>query len=170
MARTIYGAELFQSPKNEVNANYVALGKNSEVFANYDIVSISGATGAETLGVAAATSVVVGVIVKGATMTSTNQTVAKVVPGYITAEEGNLFLMGTNSDLTDTLTDYGKYYKLSGATGAQVVDVSSGVQTTTNRVVQVIKVDPFNEGGTGSGSGLRQVIIRFVKTPVLNPR
>lgn len=170
MAQTLYGARLFQSPKNEVNANYVAYGANSEVFADYDIVSISGAVGSETLGVAAATSVVVGVIIKGATMTSTNTTVAKVVPGYITAEEGNLFLMGTNSDLTNTLTDYGKYYKLTGATGAQQVDVASGVQTTTNRVVQIVIVDPLKEGGSGAGSGLRQVIVRFVKTPLTNPR
>lgn len=170
MPQTFYGARLFESPKNEVNAEYPALGANSEAFTQYDIVSVSGAVGSNTLGVAAATSVVVGVAFKTVTMTSTNTTVAKVFPGVLVVDEFNKFFMSTNSDLTNTLTDYGKFYKLAGATGAQLVDVTGGVQTTTNRVVQIIEVDPYNVGGTGAGSGLRQVVVRFVKTAVANPR
>ena len=100
-------------------------------------------------------------------MASDNETVAKVTPGYIPAE-GTVFLMGSNGDFTGNATDAGAYYKLAGATGAVQVDQSSGVQTTTSRIVEIVKVDPRGIGGTGAGSGLREVLVRFVKTPVLN--
>lgn len=170
MASTLYGARLFESPKDETNAEYPALGANSEAFTQYDIVSVSGQATNKTLGVAQATSTVVGIAFKTQTMTSTNVTVAKVVPGVLVVDEFNKFLMYTNSDLTSTLVDYAKFYKITGATGAQLVDTNSGVQTTTSRVVQIIEVDPYNVGGTGAGSGLRQVVVRFVKTEVANPR
>lgn len=164
----LYGATVFRTSNNPINNEFDAIGKNSEVFAQGDIVGISGAASAKTLGVAAATSTIVGVVNRTVTMSSTNQTVAKVAPGYIPAYPDTLFLMGSNGDFTSTLADAGTYYKLTGATGAQQVDQSSGVQTTTSKIVEIVQVDPFNLGGSGSGSGLRQVVVRFVKTPFLN--
>ena len=101
-------------------------------------------------------------------MSSTNQTVAKVYPGFIPAGDDTLFFMGTNADLTGNATNGGTFYGLSGATGAVVVDVTSGVTTTTSRQVEIIKVDPRNIGGTGAGSGLRECLVKFVKTPSIN--
>lgn len=163
MARTIYGAELFKSPALETNFVQNLIGKNSEVFAFGDLVEYVASHGLEVI--ASATPSVLGVSAKTQTMTSSNETVAKVKPAYIPIDQDMEFLMGTNSDL-DALTSPGVYYKLTGATGAIQVDVTSGAQTTTNRVVVCTGVDPLNEGGTGSGSGLRQGLFKFVK--VLN--
>ena len=71
--------------------------------------------------------------------------------------------MGTNSDLTDDATDYGTYYRLTGATGAVKVDVSTGVVTNNERQVMIVKVDPRGIGGTGASSGLRECLVKFVK-------
>lgn len=147
----------------EVDARYDIIGNNSEVFTAGDVVTTSGGD----LVVASATSVVFGAVIKTATMTSDNETVAKVCPAVI-PPENTVFLMGTNADLSGNDTDVGTYYKLTGATGAQQVDVTSGVTTTTSRIVEIVKVDPRNIGGTGSGSGLRECLVRFVKTPILN--
>lgn len=162
MARTIYGAELWSSPRSEVNYNNDILGKNSEVIASGDPLKFASGL----LAVAGTTDSIAGIAAKTATMTSTNQTVAKVAPLYIPVGEETIFLMGTNSDLTGNATDVGTYYKLTtGTSGAVQVDVTSGVQTTTNRVVMIKQVDPNNEGGTGSGSGLRQCLVIFVRKP-----
>ncbi len=160
---TLYGAKVFQELNNESNARYDIIGNNSEVFTSGDVVSTSGGD----LIVAGATDVVFGVTTKTQTLASDNETVAKVCPPVIPAE-GTVFLMGSNGDFAGNATDVGTYYKLTGATGAQQVDQASGVQTTTSRVVEIVKVDPRNIGGTGAGSGLREVLVRFVKTPVLN--
>lgn len=159
----LFGAQVYQELGNPSNARYDIIGNNSEVFTANDIVSTSG----NDLIVAGATDVIFGVTLKTATMTSDNETVAKVCPSVVPAEN-TVFLMGTNSDLTGNATDDGNYYKLTGTTGAQQVDVASGVTTTTSRIVEIVKVDPRNIGGTGAGSGLREVLVRFVKTPVLN--
>ena len=159
---TLYGARLWQSDGGEPELRYDALGKNSEVFTQGDIVGL--ATG-ELL---VQTSAVVGVVVKTATMTSTNTTVAKVYPGFIPVYDDQLWLMSTDSDLTDNHTDGGTYYGITGATGAQLVAVSQGARTTTNRTLEIVKVDPYNEGGTGAGSGLRKVLVRILKTPYTN--
>jgi hypothetical protein len=76
--------------------------------------------------------------------------------------------MGCNSDLTDNHTDAGTYYNITGGTGAQQIDVSGGVTTTTSRAVEIVKVDPYDEGGSGSGSGLRKALVRILKTPYSN--
>lgn len=162
MGQTLYGARLWQTEDNGANLRYDILGKNSEVFAANDIVGTSG----NDLYVG--TDPVVGVVVKAQTMASTNVTVAKVYPGYIVADPNTPFLMGTNSDLTSNATDFGTYYGVTGATGAQQVDVTTGARTTTARTVMIVKVDPYNEGGTGAGSGVRKVLVRFVNTPHLN--
>lgn len=159
----LYGAVVYQELGNASNARYDIIGNNSEVFTANDIVTTSGGD----LVVASATSVVFGVTLKTQTMASDNETVAKVYPPVVPAEN-TVFLMGTNSDLTGNDTDVGTYYKITGTTGAQQVDVASGVTTTTSRIVEIVKVDPRNIGGTGAGSGLRECLVRFVKTPVLN--
>jgi hypothetical protein len=110
----------------------------------------------------------VGVVVKTQTMTSTNTTVAKVYPSFIPIYDDQLWLMGTDSDLTGDSTNGGTYYGLTGATGAQQVYVSNGVSTTTLRAVEIVKVDPFNKGGSGAGSGLRECLVRILKTPYTN--
>lgn len=165
MAQILYGAQIYNSGNFETDLRYDAFGKNSEVITFGDPLTIASGV----LAVAGTTNTVVGIAAKTQTMTSTNQTVAKVVPGYIPVTGETLFLMGTNADLTGNGTDGGTYYKLSTGTTALVqVDVTSGVQTTSSRVVEIVEVDPFGIGGTGSGSGLRQVVVRFVKTPYSN--
>jgi hypothetical protein len=91
------------------------------------------------------------------------ETVAKVKPVCLVPDQGYEFLMGCNADLTP-LTSVGAYYKLTTGTTATVqVDVTSGVQTTTNRVVECTAVDPRGIGGTGAASGLREGKFRIVK-------
>lgn len=161
-AATPTGAQLFQENRNESDIRYDTIGKNSEVIAVNDILCIS--SGVLKVG----TIAIVGVAVKGQTLTSSNQTVAKVYPGYIPVDNNTIFLMGTNSDLTGNATNGGTFYKVTGATGAQLVDVTAGTVTGSDRTVEIVKVDPFNEGGTGAGSGLRKVLVRFVNTPYTN--
>lgn len=158
------GASVYTENGNASNIEYDAIGKNSEVITRGDPLTISSGV----LAVASTTSVIAGVAVKTATMASDNQTVAKVTPGYIRALPETTFLMGSNGDFTGNATDAGTYYKLTGATGAVQVDQVSGVQTTTSRIVEIVQVDPRGIGGTGANSGLREVLVRFVKTPVLN--
>lgn len=158
---TIFGASVYQENGNPSIQRYDTLGKDSEVIAVGDVLAIN--TG--VLKVAANTDVIVGVATKKATMAATNDA---TYPPYIPVSEQTIFLMGTNSDLTDNETDGGTYYRLSGATGAVTVDVTGGVMTTTGRQVEIVKVDPLSIGGTGSGNGLRNVLVRFVKTPYTN--
>ncbi len=156
----LYGAKPIQNPTLGVNYDYSVIGKNSEVFASYDVVEIDSSHGLKVI--ASATPSVFGVVAKTATMTSDNETVAKVKPAVEPIDQDTEFLMGTNADLS-ALTSPGTYYKLTGATGAIQVDVTSGAQTTTNRVVICTQVDPRGIGGTGSGSGLREGQFKFVK-------
>jgi hypothetical protein len=160
----LYGASLFRSDDAEQRFAYDAIGKNSEVFAIGDPVTIASGV----LKVCGATDAPAGISVKAQTMASTNQTVAKVAPGYIPIELNDLYIMGSNGDFAGNATDPGTFYKLTGTTGAVLVDQASGVQTTTSRVVEIVQVDPFNIGGSGSGSGVRQVVVRFVRTTTLN--
>lgn len=162
MAAILYGARLWNTGGNSANYRGDVLGKNSEVFASGDLVQLT--SGLLNVG----TVTCVGVVAKTATMTSTNQTVAKVSPLIIPVTEDTIFLMGTNSDLTGNATDAGTYYPVTGATGAQQVNVSAGVVTGAARTVEIVKVDPENIGGTGSGSGLRRCLVRIVKTPYTN--
>lgn len=160
MAQTIYGAQLKSTPSGSVNYDSSIIGKNSEVIALGDILTVDISDG---LKVAGATDSVIGVANKIVTMASNNETVAKVKPSYTVIDQDYEFLMGTNADLS-ALTSVGAYYKLvAGGTGAQQVDVTAGAQTTTNRVVMCTGVDPAQAGGTGAGSGLRQGLFKFVK-------
>lgn len=159
MTRILYGAQLFTSPVNGNNYDGGrVIGKNSEVFNSGDPVTIT----AGFLLVAGTTDPIYGIVVADGTMTSDNQTVAKVKPYVQVPDLSYEFLMGTNADLA--ATSVGTYYKLTAATtGAVQVDVTSGAMTGTARVVECTKVDPNNEGGTGAGSGLRQGLFRIVK-------
>lgn len=159
------GAKVYQENRNESDYRYDAIGKNSEVFTSGDPVTV--ASGLLKV-VAAATDAIVGVVAKTVTMASDNQTVAKVQPGYTPADEGSTFFMLTNADLTGNATNAGTFYGLTGATGAVLVDVTSGVTTTTSRQVEIVEVDPRNIGGTGAGSGLREVLVKFFRTPTRN--
>ncbi len=162
MAQIIYGATVAKEGQNGSNLSFDAFGKNSEVFASGDIVQLT--SGLLNVG----TVTMVGVVLKTQTMTGTNATVAKVTPGYVPITDTTIFLMGTNADLTGNGTDAGTYYPITGATGAQQVNVSGGVTAGLGRSVEIVEVDPFGIGGTGSGSGLRQVLVRLIKTPYTN--
>jgi hypothetical protein len=160
MAQTLYGAFVGKIPTNEQNLSYDVIGKNSEVFTYGDVVTVDAAHGAKVAG---ATDTVYGAYAGSTqTMSATNETVAFVKPAIVPIDQDMEFLMGTNADLS-VLTGPSTYFKLTGTTGVQQVDVTSGAQTTTSRVVMCTKVDPNGIGGTGSGSGLRQGLFKFVK-------
>ena len=161
MAQTIYGAQLFKSPGNPTNTDGGRIaGKNSEAFTANDVVTTnSRQTG---LKVAGATAPIYGVVLKTVTMASNNLSLAApVAPSCFIAETNTEWLMGTNADL-GTLTSLGQYYKLTGTTGVQQVDVASGTTATTSRIVLCTEVDPNQLGGSGAGSGLRQGLFKFV--------
>ncbi len=162
MAQILYGAQLVQSQNNEFNARYDVIGATSEVVATGDLLTVESGT---LEVVDAATETIAGVAL--APVTAAQDDGTKYVP-FIPADENYVFLMGTNSDLTGNSTDYGTFYGITGATGVQQVNVSGGVTTTTSRQVMIVKVDPFKIGGTGSGSGLRQCLVKFVRIPQFN--
>lgn len=149
----IYGASVMTSPTMETNYDSNAIGMNSAVFAVGDILTMDASNG---LKVAGATTSVIGVSATSATMSATNQTVGLVKPAYIPVDQDTEFLMGTNSALS-ALTSIGAYYKITGTTGAMQVDVASGVQTTSSRVVVCTGVDPQGIGDPTQG------LFKFVK-------
>lgn len=160
----ITGATVMKSGVLETNYYNDAIAKNSEVITSGDLLTVQSGL----LSVAGATQTIVGIAAKTQTYASDNQTVAKIAPLYIPVSERTLFLMGTNADLTGNATNAGTYYGITGATNAQVVDVTTGVTTGASRVVEIVEVDPNGKGGTGAGSGLRECTVRIVKTPYSN--
>lgn len=169
MGQVLYGLQLFRSKGNESDYQYDVIGKNSEAFTAGDPVTVDSSHG---LKVAGTNDSIVGVAAKTVTMASNNETVAKVMPGYTPISVDDVYLMGTNGDMaTNNLTAPGTYYELIAAsTGAMQIDqASAGAQTSAaNRVFEIVEVDPNSVGGSGSGSGLRQVLVRVVKTPYTN--
>ncbi len=159
---TLYGARLFQSPTSEFNVRYDVIGETSDAVAPGDILSMESGVLEVT---DAATEAITGVAI--ATVTAAQNDGTKYV-GYIPADENYVFLMGTNADLTDNKTNFGTFYGITGATGAQQVNVSGSVTTTTSRQVMIVKVDPRKIGGTGAGSGLRECLVKFVRIPEFN--
>lgn len=160
--QVLYGAQPWNPNDDELDLNYDSIGKNSEAFTNFDPVTYASGQ----LVVAGTTNAIAGIVAQTVTMTSTNAgtTGANFQPGYFPVSEDTVFLMGTNADLTGNATDVGTFYKLTAnTTGTLQVDVSSGAQTTTSRNVMIKAVDPQKIGGTGSGSGVRQVLVVFVK-------
>ena len=160
---TIYGAQPYNFQNNAQNMMADALGANSVAFTQYDPVTYASGV----LATAGTTNSVLGVTMKTQTMTSTNaqRNNAGVQVEYVPVDETTQFLMGSNGD-HNTIADVGTYWKLTASTtGSIQVDQANGVQTTTNRVVLIKQVDPFNEGTTGSGSGARKVVVVFVRRP-----
>ncbi len=162
MAQILYGAQVATSPNNPTNTDGGrVIGDNSEVFTANDIVTIE--VGSGTLVVAGASSDIYGVVLKTQTMGASNETVQPIIkPICFVADQSYEWIMGTNVDL-DPLASLGQYYAITGTTGIQQVDVSGGAMTGTARQVICTAVDPNQLGGTGSGSGLRQGLFKFVK-------
>jgi hypothetical protein len=161
MASTIFGATVWQSTTNPVNYRTGAAGKNSEVITSGDPLTV--ASGVIKV-VSAATDPIIGVAAKTQTMGAANQTIntSTVYPLYTPADENVTFLMGCNTALTGNSTDVGKYFGLTGATGAVQVNVSGSVTTTTSRQVVIVKVDPY---GLGTTEGLSEVLVNFFNAP-----
>ena len=157
-SQTLYGAQQTTSPNNPTNTDGGrVIGQNSAVFTANDLVSVT-TTGLE---VATSSTDIYGVVLKTQTMGASNQTVDFVQPLCFIADQSYEWLMGTNSDLS-ALSSIGQYYKITGTTGIQQVDVSGGAMTGTARQVVCTDVDPQGLGGTGVGSGLRQGLFKFV--------
>lgn len=157
---TLYGAQLYRSNKNETDINYDVLGETSSVVAVGDILT---ATDSNVVNViSAATEYVLGVAAGAVTAAKNDGT--KYVP-YIPADLDTVWLMGCNAALTDNATNYGTFYGITGATGVQQVNVSSGVTSTTSRQVMIVKVDPNGVGGT---DGPKQALVKFVRIPQFN--
>ena|SRR3990167_10906885 len=157
MARTIYGAELFKSPNLGENYDSSFIGTNSEVITRGAPLSLVGGFVIVNSG----TMSTVGVATATATMSATNQTVARVKPSFIPIDQEYDFLMGTNADIS--ATNVGVYYQLTGTSTTIQVDITYGATTGSSRLVVCSKADPLNEGGTGSGSGARQGLFKFVR-------
>ena len=160
---SLFGATVAKSPTKETNTDGGrVIGSNSQVFTAGDPVTIDAQGYLAVQTAVTTTSPVYGVVLTTQTMSATNvSTVPPVKPICFTVEQEYEFLMGTNADLTGS--NIGVYYKLTGATGAVQVDVTSGAQTSTSRVVVCTEVDPNALGGTGANSGARQGLFKFVK-------
>lgn len=148
-----YGFKVFTTPTNPINYTYRSIGTNSAEFTDGDPVTEASGL----LAVAGTTDQVVGVVVKSQTMASDNQTVDQVKPAFIPVDQDYEFLAGTNSNLSLTASP-GVFYKLTTATtGTVQVDVGSGAQTTSSRVVVCTGVDPLHTGDLAVG------LFKFVK-------
>jgi hypothetical protein len=152
-------AELRSMPGCYENYTKDALGKNSEVFNDGDLLTTTGGTG---LRVAAASEAIIGVKAGAETMASNNVTVAKVKPAYQPIDQDYVYEMPTNADL-NALTSIGTAYNITGTTGAQLVDVAGGATTGTAAIVVCVGVDPHSVGGTGAGSGLRVGLFKIIR-------
>ena len=161
----LYGASVWQEKANPSNYRYDTLVKDSEVIAVGDPLTLSSGV----LSVTTGTTTIIGVSGRALTAAQVGATNDTVYCPYVPVSDDTIFLMGTDSDLTDNETDGGTYYTLTATgTGLIQVAVAHGVATTTSRVVEIVKVDPRGIGGSGSGSGLREVLVRFIKTPYTN--
>lgn len=115
------------------------IGANSEVFASADPVAID-ADG--FLIVATAGIKVLGYATDDVTMTSTNESVAKVKVNYVPAVHG--VQMQYTADQACTDTDLGAYADLSGTTGAIAINLAAG----DNGQFLVLAYDPEEDGST----------------------
>ena len=160
MARFVYGFELYRPQQQAHDYFYPGYGANSEVFAKGDPVA-AGATG---LVVAGTTATVIGIAVRDQTMSSTNQTAAKVRPALIPTNPEYEFLASGNADM-NSLTQIGITYQLVGTTGAIMVDVTTGTRAAVTNAAVIIctDIDPDREGGAGDEGGARLGVFRFVK-------
>lgn len=138
----MYGANFPRLAYDEAPLSY-AIGTNSEVFNKGEIVSyVSG-----FLSINTGNLVPAGIVDTAKTMSSSNQTVAKVEVPFLSADQIMTFEM--DFDAAETNAYQGYFYTITGATGAQKVSQSS--HSTTVGIVQLVKLDPRNEGSTTRG-------------------
>ena len=118
-------SQRFLRGQNVDNLGYPIIGKNSEVFAEADPVTIDSNGFLDGLTTPGTTTRVIGFHLGAATMAATNQTVAKVKPQYIKADKCE---MAFPSDIDCTQTDVGvaAHFTTGSATGAFVVDLLAG--------------------------------------------
>lgn len=125
------------------------IGKNSEVFNKGDIVTVASGF----VKVSGVNDRPYGIIDLTATMSSTNQTVAKQRPPIVPNTSDLTFEMDLNADGAEA--DNGSFFQLTGTTGAMLVDYSS--KSATVGPVVLVKLDPRGEGS------VRRGLFRFAK-------
>ena len=138
----MYGANYLRLAYDEAPLSY-AIGTNSEVFNKGEIVSF--ASGYLTINTG--NLVPAGIVDTSKTMASDNVTVAKVQVPFMSADQVMTFEMDFDSAETVAYQCY--FYQITGATGAQ--KVSQSTHSTTVGIVQLVKLDPRNEGSTTRG-------------------
>jgi hypothetical protein len=132
-------AQKFYKVGPDVAIEASVLGLNSAAFAVADPVTID-ANG--LLIVATAGDKVLGFSVEAITMAADNQTVAKIKPKFIPANQA--VLMQYTSDQACTQTDVGAYADLVGTTGAIQMNLAAGA----NGAFIVKGFDPEEDGTT----------------------
>jgi hypothetical protein len=138
----MYGANYIRLAYDEAPLGY-AIGTNSEVFKKGEIVSF--ASGFLTINTGNLNPA--GIVDASKTMSSDNQTVAKVEVPFYPANTDMTFEM--DFDEAESVAYQGYNYVLTGAVGAQLVDASS--HSATVGVVELLKLDPRREGSTTRG-------------------
>jgi hypothetical protein len=133
-------AQRFQKVPDNIAIAADIIGNNSEVFAPADPVSID-ANG--NLIVATAGVKVIGFATDDVTMSSSNETVAKVKPNYIPAYQG-VKMVYTADQAAVTADDIGEYCDLTGTTGAIQMDLTGG---TSGQFI-ILEADPDGDGTT----------------------
>jgi hypothetical protein len=132
-------AQKFYKVGPDVPVEASVVGKNSEVFAVADPVTIASGF----LKVAAAGERIIGYALDAVTMASDNQTVAKVAPKIYPALNG-LVQMQYTADQAAVATDVGLFADLSGTTGAIQINLAGGA---SGQFV-VLDYDPEKDGTT----------------------
>lgn len=142
----MYGAIYKRSRQGLVEPLDHCIGANSEVFAVGDLVC--WASGYLEVVDHATSDRPIGICKKAATMTSSNQTVAKATVPYIPLTPDDEFEM--DFDAVATHANVGQYFQLAGlATGTQQVSFASASDTVGQ--VMLVKLDPRGEGSTTRG-------------------
>jgi len=165
MANPLYGFSLYKSPTFSANEEYPVIGANSIAFTAGDPVIVSG--GFAITQIVVGSQPLLGIAAKTVTMSSTNQTVAKVTVPIIPIDQAYTFLAGADGELSAT-TGPGAFFAISvdGPTGQYVGVVAATAVAfagaTTSCVL--LAVDPQGLGTTGVGGGSRQGLFRFTKS------
>ena len=132
-------AQYFLQDPDGLGTGYPIIGNNSVALAVADAVTIDSDG---FLDIASTSGKILGYSLEEVTMASDNQTVAKVCPKYVYADD---VLMVYPSDQACTQTDVGQYADFSSATsGAQTINLNSGA---TGQFL-VIGFDPKGDGST----------------------
>jgi hypothetical protein len=130
----------FITDPSGLGRGYPIIAASSEQFSHADAVFINSSG---FLEVADATGKVLGYYVgQGETMSATNETVAKVCPDYVYAEDVE---MAYGADQACTQTDIGAYADFGTVTtGAQELNLTAGATGT----FLVLGFDPDGDGTT----------------------